>query len=123
MYGLPQASLLANQQLVHKLTPAGFVPVRHTPGLFVHTSKPIMFALIVDDFGVQYVGKPAADFLISTNSPKRSNSPKVVTEGKPEKPNPTSPSQASKKQDKTPNLVSEGVVKPPVSEGAVTPQF
>jgi len=25
-----------------------------------------MFALIVDDFGIQYVGKPAADFLIST---------------------------------------------------------
>ena len=66
MYGLPQASLLANQQLVRKLTPAGFVQARHTPGLFVHTSKPIMFALIVDDFGIQYVGKPAADFLIST---------------------------------------------------------
>jgi len=25
-----------------------------------------MFALIVDDFGIQYVGKPTADFLIST---------------------------------------------------------
>jgi len=66
MYGLPQASLLANQQLVKKLAPAGFVEARHTPGLFTHTSKPIMFALIVDDFGIQYVGKPAADFLIST---------------------------------------------------------
>jgi len=51
---------------VRKLTPAGFVEACHTPGLFVHTSKPIMFALIVDDFGIQHVGKPAADFLIST---------------------------------------------------------
>jgi len=66
MYGLPQASLLANQQLVRKLTSAGFVQARHAPGLFVHTSKPIMVALIVDDFGIQYVGKPAADFIIST---------------------------------------------------------
>jgi len=69
MYGLPQASLLANQQLVRKLTPTGFVEARHTPGLFVHTSKSSskpMFALIVDDFGIQYVGKPAVNFLIST---------------------------------------------------------
>jgi len=66
MHGLPQASRLANQQLVRKLTPAGFVQAYHTPGLFLHTSKQIMFALIIDDFGIRYVGKPAANFLIST---------------------------------------------------------
>jgi len=65
MYGLPQASYLANKQLVSKLIPAGFVEARHTPGLFRHTSKPIMFALIVDDFGIQYTGKANAEYLIS----------------------------------------------------------
>jgi len=66
MHGLPRAALLANQQIVHTLAPAGFVAAHQTLGLFVHTPKPIMFALIVDDFGIQYVGKPAANFCIFT---------------------------------------------------------
>ena len=48
---------MANKQLVKKLAPADFEETRHTTGLFVHKTKPIMFALIVDDFGVQYIGK------------------------------------------------------------------
>ena len=68
MYGLPQASLLANKQLVRRLGPAGFDEARHTAGLFVHKTRPLMFALIVDDFGVHFVDKANADFLISTLS-------------------------------------------------------
>ena len=68
MYGLPQASLLANKQLCKQLAPSGFVQTRHTAGLFTHTSRPITFALIVDDFGVKYEGKDSADFLIATLS-------------------------------------------------------
>ena len=31
-----------------------------TPGLWKHTWRPIQFALIVDDFGVEYIGKQHA---------------------------------------------------------------
>jgi len=47
------------------------------------------------------------------HSSQKEASPKVATEEKPEKPNPTSPTQALKKQEKTPTPVSEGVVNPP----------
>ena len=32
----------------------------HTPGLWKHVSRPISFTLVVDDFGVKYVGKQHA---------------------------------------------------------------
>jgi hypothetical protein len=28
-----------------------------TPGLWTHKTRPILFSLVVDDFGVKYVGK------------------------------------------------------------------
>ena len=57
IYGLPQAGLLANQQLKKHLKPAGFYEVAHTPGLWKHRTRPIQFTLSVDDFGVKYVVK------------------------------------------------------------------
>jgi hypothetical protein len=57
MNGLKQAGLLANQLLQQRLTPFGYYPVRHTPGLWLHKTRPIAFSLIVDDFAVKYVGK------------------------------------------------------------------
>jgi hypothetical protein len=35
------------------------------PGLWKHASRPIMFTLIVDDFGIQYTGKQHAQHLIA----------------------------------------------------------
>jgi hypothetical protein len=35
-------------------------PVRHTPGLWLHKTRPISFLLVVDDFAVTYVGKEKA---------------------------------------------------------------
>jgi hypothetical protein len=35
MYGLKQAGLLANQLLQTRLTPLGYYPARHTPGLWL----------------------------------------------------------------------------------------
>ena len=64
VYGLPQAGILANQQLVRKLEPKGYVPCTHTPGLWRHKWRPITFSLVVDDFGVKYVGRKHADHLI-----------------------------------------------------------
>jgi hypothetical protein len=63
MYGLKQAGLLANQLLQTRLAPFGYYPARHTPGLWLHKTRPISFALVVDDFAVKYVGKQHADHL------------------------------------------------------------
>jgi len=54
MYGLPQAGILANNELVPHLAAAGYHQCTHTHGLFKHTTRPIMFALVVDDFGTGY---------------------------------------------------------------------
>ena len=64
MYGLPQAGILAKQQLTRFLATYGYAPVRHTPGLWRHKWCPISFCLVVDDFGVKYIGKEHADHLI-----------------------------------------------------------
>jgi hypothetical protein len=63
MYGLIQAGLLANHLLQTRLAPFGNYPDRHTPGLWLHKTRPIAFSLIVDDFTVKYVGKQHADHL------------------------------------------------------------
>jgi hypothetical protein len=63
MYGLKKAGLLANQVLQKRMAPFGYYPARHTPGLWMHKTRPIAFLLIVDDFAVKYVGKQHADHL------------------------------------------------------------
>jgi hypothetical protein len=60
MYGLPQAGILANNRLVKHLATFGYSPAKHTPGLFHHATRPISFCLVVDDFGVKYVGRKNA---------------------------------------------------------------
>jgi hypothetical protein len=50
MYGLKKAGLLANQLLQRRLKPFGYYPERHTPGLWLHNTKPTAFSLVVDDF-------------------------------------------------------------------------
>ena len=64
MYGLPQAGILANKLLRQRLEPHGYYEATHTPGLWLHKTLPIKFTLVVDDFGVQYVGKESAKHLI-----------------------------------------------------------
>jgi hypothetical protein len=63
MYGLKQSGLLANQLLQTSLAPFGYYPARHTPGLWLHKTRPIAFSLIVDDLAIKYVGKQHADHL------------------------------------------------------------
>ena len=64
MYGLPQAGILANQLLARNLGPVGYYQARHTPGLWLHASRPISFVLVVDDFAVKYTGQEHADHLL-----------------------------------------------------------
>jgi Reverse transcriptase (RNA-dependent DNA polymerase) len=66
MYGLPQAGKLANDALILHLRAQGYHQCPQTPGLFTHQSRPISFCLVVDDFGVKYVGKEHAQHLINT---------------------------------------------------------
>jgi hypothetical protein len=63
MYGLPQAGILANKLLQDRLAKHGYRPVRHTHGLWRHDTRPITFSLVVDDFGVKYVGRDNAQHL------------------------------------------------------------
>jgi hypothetical protein len=63
MYGLKQEGLLANQLLQKCVSPFGYYPARHIPGLWIHKMRPIAFSLIVDDFAVKYMGKQHADHL------------------------------------------------------------
>jgi hypothetical protein len=63
MYGLKQAGLLANQLLQTRLAPFGYYPARHTPGPWLHKTRPISFTLVVEDFAVKYAGKQHAEHL------------------------------------------------------------
>jgi hypothetical protein len=63
MYGLPQAGILTNVLLAKRLAKHGYIPVPHTHGLWTHKWRPIKFSLVVDDFGVMYVGREHADHL------------------------------------------------------------
>jgi hypothetical protein len=66
VWGLPQAGILANKRLRRKLAPFGYYECVNTPGLWYHVSRPISFTLVVDDFGVNFVGKEHADHLIAS---------------------------------------------------------
>jgi hypothetical protein len=65
MYGLPQTGRLANNLLITQLVPHGYRPCTHTHGLCWHDTKPITFTLVVDDFGIKYLGKLNADHLLN----------------------------------------------------------
>ena len=54
MYGLKQAGIIANQELVKNMAPFGYHPVKHTPGLWAHDNQNTIFSLVVDDFCFQY---------------------------------------------------------------------
>jgi hypothetical protein len=65
MYGLPQAGILANELLQRNLAKDGYRPTQHTHGLWTHDTRPISFSLVVDDFGVKYVGREHVENLMT----------------------------------------------------------
>ena len=65
MYGLPQAGILANKLLKQRLAKHGYYEVTHTPGLWKHITRPVQFTLVVDDFGIKYVGKEHVEHLLN----------------------------------------------------------
>jgi hypothetical protein len=64
MYRLPQAGILSNELLQHILAKDGYRPTPHTHGLWRHDTRPISFSLVVDDFGIKYVGREHAAHLM-----------------------------------------------------------
>ena len=65
IFGLPQAGVLANTLLRKRLAVHDYYEVEHTPGLFTDKTQPIWFTLVVDDFGVKYIGRQHAEHLMS----------------------------------------------------------
>jgi hypothetical protein len=64
MYGLPQAGIITSQLLARRLAIHGYHQTKFTPGLWRRVTRPIQFTLVVDDFGVKYVGKEHAQHLV-----------------------------------------------------------
>ena len=60
IYGLKEAGILANQELVKHMAPFGYNPVQHTPGIWVHDSRKKV-SLVVDDLCVQYCSTEDVD--------------------------------------------------------------
>ncbi len=60
MYGLPQSGLIANKLLEKRLNKHGYRQSKLVSGLWQHDTCPIHFTLVVDDFGVKYVGEEHA---------------------------------------------------------------
>ena len=65
MYGLPQAGILANKLLRKRLAPHGYYEMPHTPGLWRHIHRTVQFSLVMDDFGIKYIGKNNVDHLLN----------------------------------------------------------
>lgn len=63
IYGLPQAGLLAQEKLIVHLADHGFHQAANTPCLFRHTTRDLMFTLVVDDFLVKYQNLADYQFL------------------------------------------------------------
>ena len=66
MYGLPQAGIIVQELLAKRLKEHGYSQSKTTPGLWKHEWRPIAFSLVVDDFGVKYVGEEHAQHLFQT---------------------------------------------------------
>ena len=64
MPGLPQSGLLSQRRLITLLNSHGYTETT-TPMLFRHSSRPITFTLVVDDFGVKYSSPSDLDHLIT----------------------------------------------------------
>ena len=64
-YGSPQPGILANELLHTRLNNTGYYKITTTTGLWRHKWRPIMIVLIVDDFGIEYVGDNHLHHLIT----------------------------------------------------------
>jgi hypothetical protein len=66
MYGLPQAGANAHDELSERLEKEGYYQSKIVPGLWKHKTRPTLFALIIDDFGIKYMSEDDLNHLIKT---------------------------------------------------------
>jgi hypothetical protein len=66
IYSLPQAGTIAQQLLEKQLQQHGYRQSATTPDLWKHNTQPISFTLVVNNFGVKYMGKENAQHLLDT---------------------------------------------------------
>jgi hypothetical protein len=66
VWGLPQAGIMADKQLWQKLAPLGYHECVNTPGLWYHDTHPILFTLMVNNFGVKYINDDDIKNLIAS---------------------------------------------------------
>jgi hypothetical protein len=66
MYNLPQAGTIAQERLAKWLKKHGYTQSATTLGLWKHETRPISFSLVIDNFGVKYVGEENAQHLLQT---------------------------------------------------------
>ena len=63
IYGLPQTRLLFTRTPGTKVAMSGYTWSKHSLGLWTHNRRSIQFCLIVDKFGVKYIGKENIEHL------------------------------------------------------------
>jgi hypothetical protein len=63
MYRFPQAGILANELLQGRLALDGYRPTNHTHRVWKQGTRPITFSLVVDYFGIKYMGAEHAEHL------------------------------------------------------------
>ena len=69
MYGLPQSGLIANALLEKGLRKRSYQQRKLLPGLWKHEWRPVQFALVVNNFGLKYVGEKHALKKITRSRP------------------------------------------------------
>jgi hypothetical protein len=79
MYGLPKAGIIANERLVKHLAEYGYDSTKHTSGPFTHATRSITFSLVINGFGVKYVGN---SHILSISSKPSSHSTTAPLSGK-----------------------------------------
>ena len=62
---LKQAGRIAQDRLINHLAKYGYAPVAHTPSLWKQRIRNIAFTLVVDNFGIKYVGKNHLSHLLN----------------------------------------------------------
>lgn len=65
LYGLKQSRILDHKGLIKHLQQFNFHPTLHTPGLWIHSSRHIMFTLVQDDFVIKYTDIADAHYLFN----------------------------------------------------------
>ncbi len=65
MYSLLQAGIIAQELLKKRLADYGYHQSKIINSFWKHKTRPICFALVINDFAVKYVNKADAEYLIN----------------------------------------------------------